>query len=175
MSNNKTGQKQAVVKAVANELGTNFQPNSTVVSDVISSEQLNSVQEAVFNGILNGTVDYSGDTSDQKTLRRYVNGMVKNHFRKAKELNGGVKYTPSNPGNGRRDPQLANLKKLLKKYDEGSDKYNKVLQAISDRETELTNERKAAADERKQQKIVERIDTSTLSPELASIVEEAIN
>lgn len=174
MSNAK-GQKQAVVDAVQQVLGSNFVPGETVVKSVISADELSQVRDLLFNGIQNGTVSYNGDSSDDKALSRYVNGMIQNHFRKAKELNGGSKYTPANPGSGRRDEQLTNLKKLLKTYSEGSDEYNKVLTAISNREAELQAERKAATEAKKQQKIVDSIDTSVLPTELAGLVENATN
>jgi hypothetical protein len=43
-------------------------------------------------------VEYKKPTADATVVRRYVNGMVDNHLRKAKELNGGTKYTIQNPG-----------------------------------------------------------------------------
>lgn len=169
------GQKQAVVNAVSSVLGANFQKGSTVVRDVISTSELESVRSQVLDGIQNGTIAYTGDSSDDKKLRRYVNGMIQNHFRKAKELNGGSKYAPSNPGSGRRDAQLSNLKKLLKQYDENSPEFQKVTEAIATREAEISEEKKAAAAARKQEKLASSIDTSLLPPELAEAVENSSN
>lgn len=170
---NTLGQKASVVKAVESVLGSNFISGETVVKSVITADQLSQVRDQVFNGIKAGNVSYNGDTTDEKALRRYVNGMVQNHFRKAKELNGGNKYTPSSTGTSRKDPQLSNLKKLLKTYEEDSDEYQKILDAISTREAELAEEKKAAAEERKQQKLMDSIDTSVLPDELSAVVENA--
>ena len=168
---NAIGQKQAVVNAVSTVLGSNFVSGETVVKSVITTDELTQVRTIIFNGIQNGTVAYNGDATDEKALSRYVNGMIQNHFRKAKELNGSNKYIPANPGTGRRDEQLSSLKKLLKTYQEGSDEYNKVLEAISSREAELAEQRKNASEAKKQQKIIDSIDTSVLPPELSSVVE----
>lgn len=175
MSNKPTGQKQAVVDAVSSVLGSNFQPGSTVVKDVLSASELETVRNQIFDGIKNGNIQYNGETSDDKKLRRYVNGMIQNHFRKAKELNGGSKYKPANPGTGRRDPQLSNLKKLLKQYDENSPEFQKVTEAIATREAEISEEKKAAAAARKQEKLASSIDTSVLPPELANAIEAGSN
>ena len=172
---NALGQKQAVVDAVKTILGSSFESGVTLVGDTLTSDQLAAVRDEVLNGVLDGTIKYNGETSDIKIVKRYLNGMIQNHFRKAKELNGGIKYTPTNSGTGRRDSTLLNLKKLLKNYDEGSDKFEQVLIAISNREVELTEERKAAALTRKQDKITASIDTSVLPAELAGVVENIAN
>jgi len=171
---NLIGQKQAVVSEVKKILGTNFESGVTIAKKAISSDDLVIIRDNILASILAGHIKYNGDASDAQKLKRYTNGMIQNHFRKAKELNGGVKYAPTNPGTGRRDSTLLNLKRLLTKYDEGSDKFEQVLIAISDREVELTEERKAAALTRKQDKIAASIDTSVLSPELANVVESSI-
>ena len=170
---NAIGQKQAVVNAVSAALGSNFVSGETLVKSVITPDQLAQVRQTVFDGIKNGSIAYNGDTSNDKALSRYVNGMIQNHFRKAKELNGTNKYVPANPGSGRRDEQLAQLKKLLKTYPDGSEEQAKVLTAISNRENELAEERKAAAAARKQQKIIDSIDTSALPSELSAVIENA--
>ncbi len=172
---NQVGQKQAVVNAVESVLGSNFTSGETSVKNVITADELTQVREQVFTGIQNGDVAYNGDVSDEQGLRRYVNGMIQNHFRKAKELNGGNKYSPSSSTGGRRDAQLTNLKKLLKTYSEGSTEHSKILDAISNREEELAEERRTAAEQRKQQKIMESIDTSALPEELSSVLEGANN
>jgi hypothetical protein len=159
-------QKTAVVNAVAGVLGGSFVPGETQAKESLSSEQLNEVRESVLNGILNGEIQFNGDTGDSKSLSRYVNGMIDNHFRKAKELNGGIKYTPANPGKGRRDPQLSALKKLAKNYSEGTDEFVRVTSAIQSREQELSEERKISAASRKRDSVLSSIDTSVLPEDL---------
>jgi hypothetical protein len=171
---NQIGQKQAVVNAVGSILGSDFTAGETPVKDIITQDQLNKVRDDVFSNIKNGNVSYNGDTSDDKALRRYVNGMVQNHFRKAKELNGGEKYAPTG-GGAKRDAQLSELKKLLDTYSAGSEEYDKIQQAISNREAELQEERKAAAEQRKQQKIINGIDRSSLPDDLAQAIEGSIS
>ncbi len=175
MSNAQVGQKDAVVNLVTEILGANFTPGQTVVKDAITQEQLTELRERVLQGITGGTIAFNGDASDLQAVRRYVNGMIQNHFRKAKELNGGGKYQPANPGSGRRDPQLSNLKKLLKQYESNGDqeKAGKVLAAIEARNTELEALRKASAADRRRSKAAEGIDTSVLPAELSGIVNQA--
>ena len=52
---------------------------------------------------------------DPKLMKNYVSGLVSNWLRKDPDLNGGIKYTPTNPGSrtGQGDPQIKELRKLL--------------------------------------------------------------
>ena len=138
----------------------------TNVKTTLTSDQLSSVREDVFSGILTGDILFNKDTNDHKALHRYVNGMVDNHFRKAKELNGGVRYVPTNSGKGQRDLQLSSLKRLIKQYSEGSDEFNSVTGAIATRELELTQEKKVAAATRKREDAIGNIDMSVLPEDL---------
>ena len=159
-------QKQAVVDAVSVALGGSFVTGQSNAKSLLSSDQLDEVRETVLTGIVNGDILFNKDISDNKVLRRYVNGMIDNHFRKAKELNGGVKYTPASPGKGRRDPQLSALRKLVTQYAEGTDEFVRVTGAIETRETELVEERKIAAATRKREVALSNIDTSILPADL---------
>ena len=162
-----TKQVQAVINAVTTVLGSEFTPSSTNVLNVITKEQKAEVRENVFNGILSGDVVYNGDTSDETAVKRYVNGMVDNHLRKSKILNGGSTYKPS--GNGtKRDPQLRELGKLLKTFEPGTEMYANVEQSISTRTTQLHTEKS-------QQQVANvraSIDTSVLPDNLASMLAE---
>lgn len=167
-----TSQKEAVVSAVAKILGKSFISGSTNVKEIITPEQLTQLRETILKGIQAGTIAYNKDASDEKAVRRYVNGMIDNHFRKAKELNGGTKYAVQTSGSGRgaRDPQLSALRKLAKNYESGSAEQQKVLTAINSRETQLAAERQAAAAARKRESTLKNIDTSVLSPELVNLL-----
>jgi hypothetical protein len=160
-------QVQAVIDAVTNVLGDDFTPSATDVLSVITKEQKSDVRQAVLDGILNGTVVYNGDTSDTAAVKRYVNGMVDNHLRKSRILNGGSTYKPSATGS-KRDPQLRELNKLLKTVEPGTDNYAKVQQHIATRTAQIQAEKtqKHAAD------IRASIDTSVLPDNLASMLSE---
>lgn len=167
----KIGQKDAVVKAVKEVLGSQFSPNVSV-STIITKEQKNQVRVKVYNAIVEGYVNFSKDIS-QKELKKYVNGMVDNHIRKAKELNGGAKYSTKNPGSGRgrRDPRLVNLKRLQTKYSEKEPEYLKIQEAIEKREVELIVARAKAAAERKNKAKLKSIDKEVLPQELSYLAE----
>ena len=92
MSNTQIGQKDAVINAVASILGDRYEAGINA-RELLSADEITSVKNTVANAILSGSVSYSKDTSDEKAVRRYVAGLVDNHLRKAKELNGGVKYS----------------------------------------------------------------------------------
>lgn len=92
MSNTQTGQKDAVINAVASVLGDRYEAGINA-REILSSDELAEVKNIVANGVLDGSVSFSKDSSDEKAVRRYVAGLVDNHLRKAKELNGGVKYS----------------------------------------------------------------------------------
>ena len=91
----KLSQVGAVVNAVTEVLGDTFVLGTTVVSEVITEEQKTKVRNLVKQGILNGEVSCNKDTSNERELARYVNGMINNHLNRSKALNGGKPYNPN--------------------------------------------------------------------------------
>jgi hypothetical protein len=130
-------QKQSVVNAVTTTLGTRYVSTSAVKS-ILTKEELAAVRSLVLADIQAGNVAI-GKNYDINQLRRYVNGMVDNHLRKAKELNGGTTYhtTGTRKAKTPKDPQLNALKKLAKTLKSDNPEFTKVQAAISARESEL--------------------------------------
>lgn len=85
-----TGQKEAVVDLVKAALGVSFKPGVHKALDLLTESQIASIQSRIEQMIQSGQVSYGKDASNTSELRRYVRGMVMNHLKKAKELNGGV-------------------------------------------------------------------------------------
>ena len=138
-----TTQKQAVITAVVEVLGSSFVPGQTNVREIISTDQKQSVRDLVFTGIQSGSVEYSKDRSDSKELRKYVNGLVDNHFRKAKELNGGASYAPTTtrgPRTVTKDEQISTMRTLQKTYAPGSSEFVTIENQIAKRSAELANQ-----------------------------------
>lgn len=167
-----TSQKEAVVEAVEAILGDSFVSGSTIVKETITADQLSQLREHILTGILGGSIAFSGDRSDAKAVGRYVNGMIDNHFRKAKELNGGMKYAVKNTSGSRgsRDPQLTALRKLAKSYTMGSPEFVRIQSAISAREAQLLQERNAAKAQHKRTETLSKIDMAVLPAELSSLI-----
>lgn len=113
---NKTSQKDAVVNAVKEVLGNNFLLGSNA-KEHLSSEQLAEVKNIVANAIINGDVAFSKTDADEKSIRRYTAGLVDNHLRKAKELNGGQKYVPATTREETGEKSEAVSKRLSKTID----------------------------------------------------------
>lgn len=84
-------QKQSVVDEVMLAL-----PNFVKYSDnailLLSSQQLENIKANIFNGIINGLIEYGKDINNHAEVRSYARSMVMNHLKKAKELNGGNTY-----------------------------------------------------------------------------------
>lgn len=93
---NQVSQKQAVISAVANELGSSFVSGQTNVRELLTDAQIDSIRSTVLEGVLSGSVTFGKDLTDVKAVKRYINGMIDNHIRKARELNGGNKYVATN-------------------------------------------------------------------------------
>jgi len=144
-------QKDAVVKEVKAILGSSYN-SSTPARDQLSDEQLKSIRSNITQGILNGSVEFKKENVSEEEISRYVSGMVSNHLRKAKELNGGETYVPQTTGRGSKDPQIAELSKLLKTYSEGSEQYTQVQSAIESRKAELSAFKASAAKETRAKK-----------------------
>jgi hypothetical protein len=84
----------------------------------LNKEQRASVVSIVTQGIMSGQVDFSTEAkakydTDAK-VKSYTTGMVSNHLRKDKRLNGNTTYEIQNPGSraGSGDDQLKALKAL---------------------------------------------------------------
>ena len=84
----------------------------------LTKDQRDSVISIVTEGIVSGAVDFSAEARAKYDtpvkVKIYTVGMVSNHLRKDKRLNGGVKYETKNPGSraGAGDDQLKALKLL---------------------------------------------------------------
>lgn len=107
-------QNDAVFQAVCGVLSV----DSFDAAVVLTTEQRASVVAIVTEGIIGGTVDFSAEAQAKHDtpakIKSYTTGMVSNHLRKDKRLNGGNKYEIQNPGSraGSGDEQLKALKAL---------------------------------------------------------------
>lgn len=131
-------QKQAVVDGVKNVLGSNFDP-SVPAKQQLSSSQISSIKDSIVTGITSGSVVYKGDNTNTAKVKAYVSGLISNHLRKAKELNGGSGYTPSQkrPNGGKKDSVISELKTLLSTLEAGSEAYSEVESEITKRLTSI--------------------------------------
>lgn len=167
-------QKQSVVNGVKHVLGSSFDP-SVSARDQLSDDQLSSVKSYVTNQITSGLVEYSKDISDEKEVSKYVSGMVSNHLRKSKELNGGSAYVPQATGRGSRDSQISELNKLLKTYAEGTDEYNQILDAINSRKEEINSEKAEVSKEKRKAKELSSINLEALPESLKNLANSIVS
>lgn len=107
-------QNDAVFSAVCKVLGKDGFNDAVI----LSKEQRDEVVAIVTQGIINGSVDFSTEAKakhdTEAKIKSYTTGMVSNHLRKDKRLNGGVKHEIKNPGSraGNSDEQVKALKAL---------------------------------------------------------------
>jgi len=131
-------QNDSVFQAVCSVLGVDGF-NEAVI---LTKNERSNVIEIVTQGIMSGTVDFSAEArikhDTEAKVRTYTNGMVSNHLRKDKRLNGEVKYEPKNPGSraGQGDDQLKALKALASTLPAGYDR-TAIDAAIASRVEEL--------------------------------------
>ena len=162
-------QVAAVIDEVKIVLGESYDI-SVPSADSLDKVSITAIQGAIFKGLVSGEIEYKGDTSNTKVLKVYANGLVTNHLRKCKQLNGNVKYEAS--GNGpKRDERLRELNKVLASgnYVEGSDEFTAIQEAIAFRKTELIQAKAASASKVK----ASEIDMSVLPHGLREIVSQA--
>lgn len=167
-------QKDSVVNEVKSILGSSFDA-STPAREQLSNDQLKTVKSNIVAGIIAGSVDFKKETTDEKEISRYVSGMVSNHLRKAKELNGGTPYNPQSTGRGSRDPQISELNKLLKTYNEGTEEFNQIVTAIESRKSELAAERASAAKQKKKAKELNSLDMNALPENLKGLANDLVS
>lgn len=107
-------QVEAVVKAVQ-EVCPDFEINNDIGLEKITREERYAINIIVTEAIMQGTVDYSKELND-KSVRKYVGGMVTNWLRKSPLLNGGSTYQVKNAGSrsNQTDPKLKALRQVRK-------------------------------------------------------------
>lgn len=75
------------------------------------------VANEVYHGIASGDIEHRDESirTDEKRARSYAKSLTSNHFKKAKEINGGVKYEPATKrGPVVKDQRLKDLIESLK-------------------------------------------------------------
>lgn len=175
MSNtNQVSQKDAVVNEVKSILGSNYD-SSQPAKEQLTADQVSTIKSNIIDGIINGLIAYNKDIADEKDVSRYVSGMISNHFRKAKELNGGSSYAPQSSGRGARDEQLSELNKLLGTYQEGTEEYGQIVTAINSRKQELVAEKAAVASEKKRAKELASLNTDVLPDSVKGLAESLVS
>lgn len=145
-------QNDAVVQAVINVTGYNGDGKCE-----ISKEQRAQVALILHEGFMAGNIEYSKDV-ESNAVRKYIPGLINNHLRKDKRLNGNVKYTAKNPGSraGSGDAQLKNMKLLLSTLTVESERAE-VQACIDERIAVLATEKQTAT-----------VDFSALPADLAA-------
>jgi hypothetical protein len=107
-------QNDAVFQAVCSVLGADGFDSAVE----LTKDQRSSVVDMVTQGIMDEVVDFSAEAKakydTEAKVKSYTTGMVSNHLRKDKRLNGDTKYQAKNPGSrtGSGDDQLKALKAL---------------------------------------------------------------
>jgi len=118
-------QKQAVISEVLSILGTSYDSNISV-KGLLTKTNLKAIKTNIINGIVAENIAYSKDIKDTLALDSYVRGMISNHFRRAKELNGNKATAKSTP-----TKTLDDLKVLLNECDKDSDIYKDINEEIN--------------------------------------------
>lgn len=161
-------QKDSVVNEVKAILGASYNKDIPV-DEQLTVDQFKFIKANIVNGILNGTIDFSKDITDQKAITKYVSGMVSNYLRKAKELNGGIKYEAQATNDKSHDYQVIELNKLLKIYIEGSNEYTQILTAIESRKQEIIAEKSSKQEVKKKTKELDSINMEVLPESLKNL------
>ncbi len=139
-------QVDAVFKMVCEIKGS----NSFTEAVTLTPEEKKMAADQITDWIESGDVDFSERARTKydspEKVRSYVLGMINNHLRKDKRLNGGTTYTPKNPGSraGSGDPVIRELKKLLKVV--GDEERALVQEEIDKRLSEIRAEKAKSID-----------------------------
>lgn len=115
-------QSQAVINAIMSVLKLKEIENNFVRVHKDSDER-KKIIDILEHGLRNGEIEMTdksrakyGKVKDGKDgFRGYASSLLSHNLKRNLKLNGGVKWTPDNPGSrtGSTDPQIKNLKILL--------------------------------------------------------------
>jgi len=150
-------QKQAVVNATKEIMQEKYNAEEPVTA-TLTKDDILSIRLKVYEGIAAGDVAFNKDFPSDK-LKKYVAGMVSNHFRKAKELNGNTSHKVKKQTVN--TDKLSVLNNMLNTYDKETDEYKKISTKIND--IELKN---STLDARRKYDI----DVTLLSDDLKTFV-----
>lgn len=136
-------QNDAVFQAVCSVLGRDGFDSAVE----LTKDERDNVISIVTEGVIAGKVDFSAEAiakhDTPAKVKSYTVGMVSNHLRKDKRLNGDVKYEIKNPGSRKKlDPTLQALTQLQSQMVKDSDEWHQIEAAIADRQL-LLNQPKA--------------------------------
>ena len=114
----KQTQKEAVFQAVKNVVGEQDGAYTP------TKEQRAQVNNILFEGFRNGTIELDKTEISDSDLKSYVSGLQSNWLRKDKRLNGGTMYVAKNPGSraGSGDASLKAMRTLLASVSTDSEK-----------------------------------------------------
>jgi len=136
-------QSEATINAIinlCNERGYEHTPFETDYKTILKPDDMKDVVELITAGMTTGQIQMSESAhakfdDDPKALRRYVVGLVNDRLRKAKAINGNIKYEYKQPGklSGSKDPQLKALMQLKQLHPDNED----IEQAITARQEAL--------------------------------------
>ena len=150
-------QKEVVYAAVVSTMGNEFKSGMDCGSWFKSHpEAKKALSESVIKSFNNNECALE---KEQKSLTSYVSGLISNHLRKDTRLNGGEKYTPTNPGSRSSDPQIRAARQLLKTKEEGSVEAEKIQSFIDAKTAKIKAEKAKTA-----------IDVENLPEELQGLV-----
>ena len=166
-----SSQKDCVFAAVCVVLATvNIEPKAGLIARKhITEDMRKDVIAMVYEDFKEGNVLLKTQYTDEE-LMKYIPGMISNHLRKDKRLNGGEKYEAKNPGSmtGNKDPKIKETRKLLKQLKAA----NAPAEAIA--KTESVLEGLVTEWKAKNGKSVE-INRDQLPPELIELYEKSVN
>lgn len=116
-------QNDAVVQAVMNITGHEAYSETPCA---LTSEQKAQVRAILFEGFKAQKIVLSPEKSaeGEQAIWEYIPGLISNHMKKDKRLNGNVKFEAKNPGSraGAGDAQLKSLRALFSTLKTDSDK-----------------------------------------------------
>lgn len=128
-------QNDAVVAAVTAITGYNPETGACK----LTKEQKAQVRLVLYEGFINGRISLAREPyATEAEWMSYISGLIDNHMRKDKRLNGGVKYETKNPGSRAHhsDDQLKALFGLYQVATTEQDK-TEIMGYISARKAEL--------------------------------------
>lgn len=131
----------ATVLAMLAEYDIEFTPfqEAPLAKELLDDKMKAEVRAILFEGFRNDEIVLSEKAKvkykTDAALKVYVSGLLNNHLRKAKELNGNVQWVADKPGSraGSGDETVREMKKMLKGFDPTSEEYRLIQVEIDKR------------------------------------------
>ena len=122
-------QKEAVFQAIVNVIGNDFSEGMNCKEWFTANP---GTKEQVHAAVLEGANTVFEVKRAQKSMTKYVSGLINNHLTKDIRINGGTEYKPEKTGTRGGTDEIRATRKVVNLFEEGSPQHTEALTTLNE-------------------------------------------